>query len=182
MAEPAPWLAGLLEGAPGGVERLEPCHGIESLRVMPASLIPLCQRARAAGFTMCLDVAGVDYLPREPRFEVVYHLLALKGDGTPEQPRRLQLRVPVAGERPEVPTVSGIWPSANWPEREVYDLMGIRFKGHPDLRRILMPDDWEGHPLRKDYPLRGPRALEEEELPLGHRFDFLQARVRPHER
>lgn len=175
-ASPAPWLEAILAAAPGQVERLEPCYGIESLRVAPTALLAVADSIREAGFTMCLDVGGVDYLPRQPRFEVVYHFLALQGDGRPEQPRRLQLRVPVPEEAPEVPSIAHLWPSANWAEREVYDLFGIRFTGHPDLRRILMPDDWEGHPLRKDYPLRGPRDRAAATLPQGEQFDFLQAR------
>jgi NADH-quinone oxidoreductase subunit C len=94
-------------------------------------------------------LCGVDYFPRKPRFEVVYHLYSFRYN------QRLRLKVPVDGEPPVVPSVTSIWPGANWHERETYDLLGIQFQGHPDLRRILLPDDWEGHPLRKDYPLRG---------------------------
>ena len=94
------------------------------------------------------DVVGVDYHPREPRFEVVYHLYSITNK------LRLRLKVRVAdGE--SVPTVTGMWRTANWAEREAYDMFGIKFEGHPDLRRIYMAEDWEGHPLRKDYPLRG---------------------------
>lgn len=171
------WVAALMEGMAHRVQRCEPCFGIESLQVAPEGLLELCARIREAGFTMCLDVGGVDYLPREPRFEVVYHFLALRGDGRLEHPRRLQVRVPVPEERPEVSSIAHLWPSANWAEREVYDLFGIRFTGHPDLRRILMPDDWEGHPLRKDYPLRGPRDRAVQGAPQGEQFDFLRARL-----
>ena len=109
---------------------------------------------------MLLDLGGVDYLGREPRFDVVYHLLALPARvatvaevGTP---RRLRVLVGVPAEGPELPSATALWPSADWAEREVFDLFGIVFTGHPDLRRIQMPYDWTGHPLRKDYPLRGP--------------------------
>jgi NADH-quinone oxidoreductase subunit C len=110
-------------------------------------------------FSVLVDVTAVDYLPREPRFEVVYHLVCLGGLGAPAEgavpaPARLRLKVPVPGDQPRLPTVSDVWPSAEWAEREVWDLFGIEFDGHPDLRRILMPDDWEGHPLRKDYPVQ----------------------------
>ncbi|HEX6972045.1 MAG TPA: NADH-quinone oxidoreductase subunit C, partial [Limnochordia bacterium] len=111
--------------------------------------------------------------PRVPRFEVVYHFLALPAH------RRVRLRVPVPEEHPIVPTISHLWPSANWAEREVYDLFGIRFEGHPNLQRIVLPADWQGHPLRKDYPLRGPRAAEAEKLPAGERWDPLGARITP---
>lgn len=96
-----------------------------------------------------VDVTAVDYHDKTPRFIVVYHLLSH------EHNHRLRLKVALEGEDPEIETVAGIWPTANWHEREAYDLMGIRFLNHPDLRRILLPDHWECHPLRKDYPLEG---------------------------
>jgi NADH-quinone oxidoreductase subunit C len=102
-------------------------------------------------FTFLSDLTTVDRFPMEPRFELNYHLLSI------ERSLRLRLRVRVAGAQPEVPTVTGVWPTANWHERESFDLFGIRFRGHPDLRRILMPEEWEGHPLRKDYPVEGFR-------------------------
>lgn len=94
------------------------------------------------------DIAGVDYLQLDdgPRFGVVYHLYSLQTRW------RLRLRVRVA-EGELVPSVVSVWPAADFPEREVYDMFGVGFEGHPDLRRILMPDDWQGHPLRKNYPL-----------------------------
>jgi len=95
------------------------------------------------------DVVGVDYLGRKPRFEVVYHLYSIKNN------TRLRLKVGVDEKNAQVETVTTVWKSANWPERESYDLFGIKFKNHPDLRRILLPDEWKGHPLRKDYPLKG---------------------------
>ena len=115
----------------------------------------------ALAFDMLSDVCAVDYLPRVPRFEVVYHLYSVAKN------HRLRVKVPVEmpadGSPPSVPSVVELWPSANWMEREVFDLYGIRFAGHPDLRRILLYDEFEGHPLRKDYPkerrqpLVGPR-------------------------
>ncbi|OGF16703.1 MAG: hypothetical protein A2W00_14595 [Candidatus Eisenbacteria bacterium RBG_16_71_46] len=98
-------------------------------------------------FAMLSWIAGVDNLPREPRFEVVYGLLSLS------HPRRVHLKIELAGEQPRVPTVIGVWPTADWLERETYDFYGIEFTGHPDLRRILLPEDWVGWPLRKDSPL-----------------------------
>jgi NADH-quinone oxidoreductase subunit C len=102
-------------------------------------------------FSFLSDITPVDRYPIEPRFEVNYHLLSI------ERRERLRLKVRVPGSEPVVPTVISVWPTANWHEREIFDLFGIRFQGHPDLRRILMPEDWEGYPLRKDYPVEGYR-------------------------
>ena len=103
------------------------------------------------GFTFLSDVTPVDRFPIEPRFELNYHLVSL------ERKKRVRLKVRVPGDDPVAPSVTNIWPGADWHEREAFDLFGLRFEGHPDLRRILMPDDWEGHPLRKDYPVEGYR-------------------------
>jgi NADH-quinone oxidoreductase subunit C len=103
------------------------------------------------GFAVLIDAIPVDRFPREPRFEISYLLLSPGTDGAP---RRLRLKVQVPGDDPRCPTLSGVWRAANWAERESYDLFGIHFDDHPDLRRILMPDDWEGFPLRKDYPVQ----------------------------
>jgi NADH-quinone oxidoreductase subunit C len=102
-------------------------------------------------FTFLSDLTAVDRFPMEPRFELNYQLLSI------EKSLKLRLRVRLPGADPAVQTVTGVWPTANWHERETFDLFGIRFQGHPDLRRILMPDEWEGHPLRKDYPVEGFR-------------------------
>jgi NADH-quinone oxidoreductase subunit C len=116
--------------------------------VAPAELHARLQALKAEGFAMLLDLGAVDYHGRSPRFEVVYHLLKMPNT-------RMRVRCPLnEGER--LPTAIDLWRNADWAEREVYDLFGITFDGHPDLRRIQMPHDWEGHPLRKDYPLRGP--------------------------
>ena len=129
-------------------------------RVEPAGLHARLEELAAGGFTMLLDLGAGDYPQREPRYDVVYHLLKLPATaatvaeaGTPV---RMRVLCGVPGERPQLPSATGIWKSADWAEREIYDLFGIVFEGHPDLRRIQMPGDWEGHPLRKDYPLRGP--------------------------
>jgi len=99
-------------------------------------------------FSVLAELTAVDFWPREPRFEVIYLLISL------EHRLRLRLKVRLAGDTASVATVSGIWPAANWLEREVWDLFGIVFDGHPDPRRLLMPEDWEGFPLRKDYPVQ----------------------------
>ena len=98
-------------------------------------------------FTALVEVTAADYFPRDPRFEVVYHLLSIQNR------QRLRLKVRV-GESGSLPSVQSVWRSAGWLEREVWDMFGIVFDGHPDLRRLLMPEDWEGHPLRKDYPVQ----------------------------
>jgi NADH-quinone oxidoreductase subunit C len=102
-------------------------------------------------FAFLADITAVDKFPIEPRFELNYHLVSL------ERRARLRLKVRLSSHDPVVPSVVPVWPTANWHEREAFDLMGIRFEGHPDLTRILMPDDWEGYPLRKDYPVEGFR-------------------------
>lgn len=105
----------------------------------------------ALHFDFLSDVTGVDRFPVEPRFELNYHLVSI--------PHRHYLRVKVrlSGADAVAPSVTPVWPTADWHEREIFDLFGVRFEGHPDLRRILMPEDWEGHPLRKDYPVEGYR-------------------------
>ncbi|HEX9874221.1 MAG TPA: NADH-quinone oxidoreductase subunit C [Deferrimonas sp.] len=102
------------------------------------------------GYNFLCDLCGVDYLGEAPRFMVVYNLYNIATKD------RLRVKVPVEESDPRVDSVIGVWGTANWHERECWDLMGISFNNHPDLRRILMPADWEGHPLRKDYPLQGP--------------------------
>lgn len=99
-------------------------------------------------YTMLLDITCVDYLGREPRFEMVYHLLSLA------EKHRLRIKVPLSESNLSIESLSSVWKNANWLEREVYDMFGVRFYGHPDLRRLFMYDGFQGYPLRKDYPLR----------------------------
>ncbi|MCS6949957.1 MAG: NADH-quinone oxidoreductase subunit C [bacterium] len=119
-------------------------------------LVEVCQFLRddpELSYRMLSDIVGIDQLGRrEPRFEVVYNLYSFKSF------TRLFLKVRV-NEGETIPSVTGVYPGANFPEREVYDMFGIVFEGHPDLRRILMPDDWVGHPLRKDFPLGGEQVV-----------------------
>ena len=118
---------------------------------VPANkLVDTCRALRDAPslqFNVLIEVTAADYLPREPRFEVVYHLLSIP------RKQRVRLKVRVSGEQ-SLPTVQSVWRGAGWPEREVWDMFGIVFDGHGDLRRLLMPEDWEGHPARKDYPVQ----------------------------
>jgi NADH-quinone oxidoreductase subunit C len=112
----------------------------------------LCD-APALDFKVLAEVTAADYLPREPRYEVVYHLLSIS------KRQRLRLKVRVARDG-SLPTVQGVWRGAGWLEREVWDMFGIIFDDHGDLRRLLMPEDWEGHPARKDYPVQIRKAAQ----------------------
>jgi NADH-quinone oxidoreductase subunit C len=115
-------------------------------------VLPICRFLHddpELAFDFLTDLCGVDHYPREPRFEVVYHLCALNSRS------RLRLKTSLLGATPRLNSVVSVWKAAGWMEREAFDLLGITFDGHPDLRRILLTPDWEGHPLRKDYPLRG---------------------------
>jgi NADH-quinone oxidoreductase subunit C len=111
----------------------------------------LLKQDPACPFNFLSDVTCVDWYPSEPRFEVVYHLLSIP------KKERVRLKVKLDSASPVVESLTPIWPGANYFEREVFDLFGVRFTGHPYLRRIMMPEDWEGHPLRKDYPVEGYR-------------------------
>ena len=116
--------------------------------VTPGVVLEVLQAARDhLGLNLLVDLTAWDRLPASPRFEVVY-LLGQAGGAD-----RLTVKAQIDGDPPRLPSAVGLYPAAAWPEREVYDMFGVLFDGHPDLRRILMPDDWEGHPLRRDYPL-----------------------------
>ena len=111
----------------------------------------LLREHSACPFEFLSDITCVDWHPSEPRFEVVYHLLSLS------KKERVRLKVRLDSANPVLDSITTVWPAANYFEREIFDLFGVRFGGHPYLRRILMPEDWEGHPLRKDYPVEGYR-------------------------
>ena len=106
---------------------------------------------QAAGYNFFEDMTAVDWFPSSPRFQLSYHILSHA------YKERIRLRALLEGEGPSVESITPLWPAANFYEREVFDLFGVRFDGHPNLRRIMMPDDWQGHPLRKDYPVEGYR-------------------------
>jgi NADH-quinone oxidoreductase subunit C len=106
-----------------------------------------CRDTKGLDYNFLSDVVGVDYYPQSPRFAVAYHLYSMTHN------RALRLKVYLSDDDPTVPSVTGVYPTANWFEREIFDLLGVTLTDHPDLRRILMPENWDGHPLRKDYPL-----------------------------
>jgi NADH-quinone oxidoreductase subunit C len=135
-----------LQQAVGG-EQTE-FRGDTRLTITLDKLLPAVEAIRKMGFERLSDITAVDYFPQpDPRFHLVYQFTSI------EQRATFEVRVPVPAVEPKAPTITGIYPNANWREREVFDMFGITFEGHPDLRRILMPHDWEGFPLRKDYPL-----------------------------
>jgi len=137
-------LAGLAERFPGA--SFSTSLGDPVARVGREDLVAFAEAAREAGLDTFLDLCAVDYLSRaEGRFEVVVHLLSM------EDRVRLRILVAMPGDDPRVPSLTGVFAGANFYEREAYDLFGIRFDGHPDLTRLLLPDEWEGHPLRKDH-------------------------------
>jgi NADH-quinone oxidoreductase subunit C len=145
-------IASLQQGVPAA--RLEPTASLDLQTTIYVSRDELPAVARVlregpdARYDFLAELTAVDFWPREPRFELVYVLVSI------ERRERLRLKVRLPGNDSHVGTVSGIWPAANWLEREVWDLFGVVFDGHPDPRRLLMPEDWDGYPLRKDYPVQ----------------------------
>ena len=136
----------------GSFEPVEAADGMPTIYVPREGFVETMRVLRDTPelrFGFLADICGVDYIPREPRFEVIY-LLANVTDA----PKRLRVKVRVPGDDARMPTLIGLWDAANWPERELWDMFGIRIDGHPDLRRLLMPEDWEGHPGRRDYPVQ----------------------------
>lgn len=130
-------------------------HEQTILYVSAGSLVSICEFLRDEhSFNRVSSVTALDWYPQEPRFEAVYLLHSVKNA------QRLRLKVRLPGENPVVDSVTVVWPGANWYEREVFDLFGVTFANHPDLRRIMMPEGWEGHPLRKDFPIH------------GHKYDY----------
>ncbi len=147
-------LARLLASVPSAVQTAKLDRNELSIYIQPGAIRDACALLRDDAelkYNFLSDLTCVDWYPSEPRFEVVYHLLSI--------PRRarLRLKVRLGGDDPRVHSVTSVWPSANFFEREVFDLFGIHFEDHPYLRRLLMPENWEGHPLRKDYPVEGYR-------------------------
>jgi NADH-quinone oxidoreductase subunit C len=122
-----------------------------TLTIAPEEIRSAAQTVQAAGYNFFEDLTAVDWFPSSPRFQLSYHILSHHFK------ERIRLRVLIEEADPAVESITSVWPSANYYEREVFDLFGIRFEGHPNLRRIMMPEDWNGHPLRKDYPVEGYR-------------------------
>ncbi|MEW6418860.1 MAG: NADH-quinone oxidoreductase subunit C [Nitrospirota bacterium] len=152
--EPTEIAEKIKENFPDDVVEVTNFRNIVSVIVKKGRILGICKYLHDEP-TLCLDhlqdLCGVDYHgKKEPRFEVVYNLYSIK------YRHRIRLRAQVPADDPSIKTVTSIWAGANWHERECFDMFGIIFKEHPDLRRILLPEDWEGHPLRKDYPLKGP--------------------------
>ena len=149
-----PAVAKLVAWNPAAVEGAKFDRDEMSIYVERSSIRDACVLLRDdtdCPFNYLADITCVDWFPSEPRFEVVYHLLSIS------KKERVRLKVRLNGSSPALDSVTLVWPAANYFEREVFDLFGVRFAGHPYLRRLLMPEDWEGHPLRKDYPVEGYR-------------------------
>jgi NADH-quinone oxidoreductase subunit C len=149
-----PAVAGLLGWKEAAVQGVKFDRDEMTIYVDGSDIREACVRLKedpACPFNFLSDVTCVDWYPTEPRFEVVYHLLSIPNK------ERVRLKVRLNSANPVVESLTSVWPAANYFEREVFDLFGVRFTGHPYLRRIMMPEDWEGHPLRKDYPVEGYR-------------------------
>lgn len=126
-----------------------------TVEVSPAKLLAALRLLKHdLKFEQLTTVTGVDRFPAEPRFEIVYHLHSFSSK------QRIRIKARVSGAQPEIESACGVYQGANWYERETFDLFGVQFLNHPDLRRIVMPDDWSGHPLRRDYPITGDRYQE----------------------
>jgi NADH-quinone oxidoreductase subunit C len=141
---------------PNAIEEVIESRG-ETTIVLPRKVLRAaaerCREDAKLQFNLLTDATCVDRFPHEPRFELNYHLVSIPRLG------KIRLRVRLAGSDPVVDSLCPVWPGANWLEREIFDLFGVRFMGHPDLRRILLPEDWEGYPLRRDYPVEGYRDV-----------------------
>ncbi len=141
------WTREAVEGAQFDREELSIYVRRENIREACAILRDTAELA----YNFWSDLTAVDWYPSAPRFEIVYNLLSIA------RKQRVRLKVKLAGDDARLESVTSVWPAANYFEREVFDLFGVHFEGHPYLRRIMMPDDWQGHPLRKDYPVEGYR-------------------------
>lgn len=152
-----PAVAALEEWDPAAVAGGSQEHGETTLLIAPEKIRGACRLLKQLHqFVRLSSVTAVDRYLAEPRFEVVYHLHSL------ELNQRLRLKCSLPADKPEIDSVVEVWRSANWYEREVFDLFGVTFRGHPNLKRIMMPEDWQGHPLRKDFPVH------------GHKYDYEQ--------
>jgi NADH-quinone oxidoreductase subunit C len=146
-----PAIKSILAWKPDALTDAKVDFGELTLTVSSTEIRTACSIVQAAGYNFFEDMTAVDWHPLAPRFQLSYHILSF---GLKE---RIRLRVLLDEAEPSVDSITPVWPGANFFEREVFDLFGIRFADHPDLRRIMLPDDWKGHPLRKDYPVEGYR-------------------------
>jgi NADH-quinone oxidoreductase subunit C len=153
-------VATLVERLGSGVQSAAEAFGEITIEVDPQHIASACGALKQRGFNRISAVTATDWHPREPRFAIVYHLHRLPLGGGPHE--RLRLKCWLSGTAAEIDSVTGIWEGANWYEREVFDMFGVNFRNHPNLTRILMPDYWEGHPLRKDFPIH------------GHKYDYAE--------
>ncbi len=145
--------AGLNAALPGAVAGGKFAFGQLVVEVAPSQIVAACRYLKLERkFERLSAVTAVDRYPLEPRFEIIYLFHSVARNA------RMELKARVSGKDPEIDSVTPVYLSANWYEREVFDLFGVKFRNHPDLRRIMLPEDWEGHPLRKDYPKTGPRV------------------------
>ncbi|MGH2844217.1 MAG: NADH-quinone oxidoreductase subunit C [Solirubrobacteraceae bacterium] len=143
----------LRDGEQGSVLATSFSRGRAEIQIDPVRNVAVLERLRARGYDFLASLHGVDYLPDEPRLGVVYELLDMT------RVDRVSVKARVSTEDPRIASVTGVWPGADWPERECYDMFGVVFEGHPDLRRILMPEDYEGFPQRRDFPTGGEPIL-----------------------
>jgi NADH-quinone oxidoreductase subunit C len=146
-----PAIQALLAWNPQALNDAKFGFGELTLTIAPTEIRAACSTVQAAGYNFFEDMTAVDWFPASPRFQLSYHILSHA------YKERIRLRVLLDEADPSVESITSVWPAANFYEREVFDLFGIRFSAHPDLRRIMLPDDWKGHPLRKDYPVEGYR-------------------------
>ena len=146
-----PALKAILDWNPAALADAKFDFGELTLTIVNEEICGAAGALQKAGYNFFEDLTAVDWYPTSPRFQLSYHLLSIP------MKERVRLRVMIEEALPTIDSITSIWPSANYYEREVFDLFGIRFEDHPNLRRILLPDDWKGHPLRKDYPVEGYR-------------------------
>jgi NADH-quinone oxidoreductase subunit C len=149
-------VAGLRAWSTNAIEEVIEFRGETTLVVQRKLLRSVAERCRdehGLQFNLLSDATCLDRFPMEPRYELNYHLVSIP------LRQKVRIRVRLSGHDPVVDSLVPVWLGANWLEREIFDLFGIQFTGHPDLRRILLPDDWEGHPLRKDFPVEGYRDI-----------------------
>jgi NADH-quinone oxidoreductase subunit C len=144
-------VAALTEHLPGAIQNAKGDREELTLTIARESIVAACKTVQAAGYNFLADVCGVDWYPNQPRFQISYHILSLS------LKQRIRLAIRVEEGDPSVDSITGVWPAANFFEREIFDLFGVRFGGHPNMRRILMPEDYQGNPLRKDFPVEGYR-------------------------